>query len=320
MKTSKKKLRKKRTLIFLVSSISVLCIFFWAMSKLMYSTLKNIYLFNKTDNTFISEKEKEIINQFNSMINKNKDCSEIIIFIDKNIGDFSKHNAGKLLDSYEEYQKSKLNSINQYISSEDTLKILSAEVGNDLSLKTIKNINNPSLKDYIKNLYDSGYKLIYSNSKYICKINYDFYSSYVNNINLDSKEYFLLMNKEQNLNNDLEVTTKINWNDVRNILIDIEGFLQKNPKFIKEQQIKNIYSDYIRLYTLGNSTFSTFDKKNILLEDVKDSYNSVLQDKKGTDLYYIVKDLMDILSDNNYALSNKVEDYVLNTTRNILQQ
>lgn len=319
MKNSKKKLRKKRTFVFLVFSISILSIFFWAMSKLMYSAFKNLKLFNQDNDTFISKKEKDILGQFNYMIKENKDSREIILFIDKNIGDFSKYNAGNLLNSYEEYQKSKLNSINQYISSENNLKLLSSEIGDDVSSKSIKNLSNSNLKEYIKNLYDSGYKILYSNSKYICKINYDFYSSYVNNINIDSKDYFLLMNKEQNLNNDLEVSNKINWDSIRDIILEMENYLHKNPNCTKEKQIKELYSDYIRLYTLGSTKFPTFDKTNILLKDVRDSYDSVLKDKKGTDLYYTIRDLMDILSDSNYALSNKVEDHILTVTRNILQ-
>lgn len=319
MKNSKKKLRKKRTFIFLVFSISILSIFFWAMSKLMYSAFKNLKLFNQDNDTFISKKEKDILDQFNNMISENKDSKEIVLFIDKNINDFSKYNAGKLLNSYEEYQKSKLTSINQYISSESNLKLLSLEIGDDLSSKAIKNLSDSSLREYIKNLYDSGYKIIYSNSKYICKINYDFYSSYVNNTNMDSKDYFLLMNKEQNLNNELDVSNKVNWNNVRDIILEMENYLHKNPNCTKEKQIKELYCDYIRLYTLGNSKFPTFDKTNILLKDVRDSYDSVLKDKKGTDLYYTIRDLMDILSDSNYALSNKVEDHILTVTRNILQ-
>ncbi|MFX0549592.1 hypothetical protein ACOAKC_09650 [Hathewaya histolytica] len=322
MKVSKKKLRVKRTLILLIISISILLTLQWAFSRLFSTILKDIRIF-KQDNdstTFISEKEQLILNQYNTMLKENKDGIEIIKFINKNIDIFSKNNAGKLLTSYEEYQISKLDSINKYLKSENNISTLSSEVGKDPTENKIKSLSNPNLKDYLKPLYESGYRIIYSNSTYACVVNYKFYESYNDKINSDIRDYFTLMNNDQNISNTIQNSDKINWNDISNLLLKIDNQLNKNRNSDKDKKVKEMYSEYIRLYTLGSSRFPTFDKNNILLKEVQSSYESVIENNKDSRLSYTLKGLIDILSENNYALNNQVEDYVLSAIRDILQQ
>lgn len=322
MKVSKKKLRVKRTLILLIISISILLTLQWAFSRLFSTILKDIRIF-KQDNdstTFISEKEQLILNQYNTMLKENKDGIEIIKFINKNIDIFSKNNAGKLLTSYEEYQISKLDSINKYLKSENNINILSSEVGKDPTENKIKSLSNPNLKDYLKPLYESGFRIIYSNSTYACVVNYKFYESYNDKINSDIRDYFTLMNNDQNISNTLQNSDKINWNDISNLLLKIDNQLNKNRSSDKDKKVKEMYSEYIRLYTLGSSRFPTFDKNNILLKEVQSSYESVIENNKDSRLSDTLKGLIDILSENNYALNNQIEDYVLSAIRDILQQ
>jgi len=333
MKISKKKKNTIKMILIILVSICILYCVQWILGKI-FSLSFNTYTNTdeETSMVSISDEEKKILHKFEHMQNEQIKNIQLINFIENNINSFSKSNSCKLIYSYIQYQKPKITYIQKFLNSSDNKSILLSYIKDDgsigtsvqsikeVNLEKIKSIEKSSLKDYIKELYQSGYKIIYDGYNFIPLINFSYYiDRFSKSLSLGTKSYFELMTKEQLLKLSLNYTQIIDLSKIEDIILQFENYIKQNPNSFNLEETKDTYCNYIKLYTLGSDKFRTYDKNNILLPELRERYESLIYSNKDGKLKDLIKGLMDILQTSNYSLNNKVEDYILDNLREILR-
>lgn len=332
MKISKKKKNTIKMILIILVSICILYCVQWILGKI-FSLSFNTYTNTdeETSMVSISDEEKKILDDFEHMKNEQIKNIQLINFIENNINSFSKPNSCKLIYSYIQYQKNKITDIENFLNYPENKNILLSYIKNegliDTSVQAIKEVNlekiqsieKSSLKDYMKELYKDGYKIIYNGYNFIPLINFSYYiEKFSKFLSLGTKSYLELMTDEQLLNLSLNYTQVIDLSKIEDIILQFETYISENPNSFNLEETKTIYCNYIKLYTLGSDKFRTYDKNNILLPELRERYESLIHSNKEGKLKDLIRGLIDILQTSNYSLNNKVEDYILDNLREIL--
>lgn len=332
MKATKNKSKTRSIMPMIILSVTILIISQWVLGKFFFLISSHFGNSNmELYSTQVTSEEKKIVDEFNKLQKTDVSETELVNFLKSNLKSFSKFTSCNLLHSYESYQLSQLDTISRTLNNPSNKNGLLSYVQNNGSIDTninslkevnlnmLKSIDDSKLKDYVQNLKDNGYKVFFNKTSFIPLIDFSFYeskfSSYLDDY---TKEYFKLINKEQDFKVALNNTSEVTCNDIQDIIINFETYLKKNPKSFKENELKEKYCDYIKLYTLGSPKFAAYSKNNILLPELKESYKKLISSSSSSELKDIIKELIEILETSNYSLNNKVEEYVLDTVRNIL--
>lgn len=332
LKATKNKSKTHNIMPLIIISVVILIISQWVLGKFFFLISSHFGNSNvEVYSTQITSEEKKIIDEFNKLQKTNVAGSELIDFLKSNMKNFSKFTSCNILHSYENYQLSQLDNISRTLNDSSNRNSLLTYIQNNGSLDTnitslkevnlnmLKSIDDSKLKDYVQDMKDSGYKIFFNKTSFIPLIDFSFYQSKFSSYMDDyTKDYFQLMNKEQDFKIALNNTSEVTGDNVQAIIINFETYLRENPKSFKENELKEKYCEYIKLYTLGSPKFPVYNKNNILLPELRKSYEKLMVSSSSSELKDIIKKLIEILETSNYSLNNKVEEYVLDSVRGIL--
>lgn len=231
--------------------------------------------------------------KFTSLVNQNKPEEVDLAKVQKQLSDYLKSSSdnklkGKALYNYRcEFFKT--------LKTMDGKFVLMAE-------SSEQNLNNLN-----KDLSSIGIKAKTSEGMIYFVENNDFsIQKFAPYLGKDWKDFYLIRKSE---NNELfdDGSLVITKEELRRRITAWEDFLNKYPNFPENNEIKAKLNCYISTYLRSQYDFSADDNK-ISPESIK-SFNTFLEQNKDSKFSSIVKRWNDLLKENNYKYSDKLEKF-----------
>ncbi|WP_432402164.1 hypothetical protein [Wukongibacter sp. M2B1] len=256
------------------------------------------------------KQENGIMDEFNTIIERDARLDEIISFVNKNISFLSKENGSIMVNKLEELQKKNLKKLENKFYGSDTLQNKMYKIySSDLGIK-IENVDDNELKALLQETMDNGYKVESAEGMFFPIIDYEFYKKYSSYITPDIKDYIHIMEIESNEAPAKDAALVIEWGEVLKRALRQEKFINGYPDSGKINDVKELYKKYIRftLFGLNNTPLFSYDSK-VMVEDARGIYNKAIESNEGSKLIITLKDFIEILEKNNYRLTDKSKKY-----------
>lgn len=258
-----------------------------------------------------SDKQKSILDNFNSLINKNANTAEVSKFVEDNISKVSKENASILLYKLEEYQKKNLTKLEEQFTSGVDIQISMNKVyKSGFDINKIDYIQDKKLKDLLIEMRKSGYKIETAEGMYFPVLNYEIYKNYSSYVTEDLKDYIEIMAVESNKVPVKDGAIMITCDELLQRALNQEQFINKYKNSVKINDIKELYKRYTAfvLYGTDNTPLFSYDTK-VLSSEAKNSYIKAIKANNNSKLLSNIKGLLSVLEENNYKLTDEVERY-----------
>lgn len=165
------------------------------------------------------------------------------------------------------------------------------------------------------NYYEScGIKLLASEGTVYPSGDYTFlhknFDEYISN---EWREYlyFLLKESEEGFTDDAVII--IPWDKMRERIITLESFIDKNPEFAEKDEIQNAIKMYLYSYLMGtdNSPIyfeNSYNGDTFLDPEIKKSYELFIDTNKDSKYYPIILEYYNLLKKHNFNVENYVQD------------
>jgi len=266
------------------------------------------------------QRQKKIMDEFNSLVENDAELIETIKFIDKNISFLSKENASIMIDKLEEVQKENLQNLGEKFYADETLQIKINKIYKpEFDINKIDNLEDKELKDLLIETRDGGYKVETAEGTYFPIINYEFYEKYSSYVTSDIEDYIDIMTVESNKVPAKDAALVIGWDEVLKRALSQEQFINQHPDSVKIDDVKQLYKKYVTftLFGLNNTPLFSYDSK-VIVDDAKSIYMKAIEDNEDSKLVYTLRGYFDVLEKNNYKLTDESEKYRKSAVENIL--
>ncbi len=257
------------------------------------------------------DQTKDIMAQFHTSIEQNIELEKMIIFINENISVVSQEDASIMIDQLEKAQKENLVTLeDQFYQAENMQnKFMDLHMlGSDIN--KIDGIEDKELKSFLVGIKDKGYKVETAERMYFPVINYEFYEPYRSEVTPDIKDYIDLMVTESNEVPAKDAALVIGWDKIIDRALNQEQFINQYPDSPKIGDVQALYQKYVTfvLYGLNNTPLFNYDSK-MIEEDAKKTYIEAIEGSNDSQFLDIIKEFMDTLKENNYKLTDEVDQY-----------
>ncbi|MEI7473424.1 MAG: hypothetical protein WCK67_01480 [bacterium] len=158
-------------------------------------------------------------------------------------------------------------------------------------------------EDYYKQY---GLKLNYIYKGYVPDIDYNYLiNQFKTYISPQMKEYLSFCFKNPNLDVIDEGEVLINWDKLRERLIYLENFINKNPDFAAKDFAKESLNWYLDLYTGETSSLysNNFDTQDYIRDDAKHSFEIFIKQNKSSKYYLRIYKKYNQLKKYNFNIS-----------------
>lgn len=262
----------------------------------------------------------EIMDEFNTIIEKDIRLDQVINFIDKNISLISKENGSMMINTLEEVQKKNLTKLEEKFYSNDNLQKKMYKIYNsDTDINIVDNIEDKELKALLTEVRDTGYRVETAEGTFFPIINYEFYKKYNSYVTSDMKDYIDIMTIESN-----EVPAKdgaliIGWDEVVKRALSQEKFIDQYSDSVKINDIKQLYKKYVTftLFGLNNTPLFSQDSK-VMVDDAKSTYINSIENGENSNLIETLREFLDILKKDDYRLTEEAKEYREEAAENII--
>ncbi len=257
-----------------------------------------------------SSLENTFMDEFTTLINQDTEIMTVLEFVNNNISALSPENASTMLDKFEEFQKANLPKIEE--------KFYSAEIQTEINniyqpgfdLNKIDSIDNQKLKTLLIEARDSGYKVETAEGMYFPVIDYELYKNYSSSVTFDIREYIEIMAVESNKVPAKDAALVISWDEILKRALSQEKFINRYPNSMKMYDMKQLFKKYVTftLYGLNNTPLFNYDSK-LIEDDAKNVYTKAVKNHQSSQLIEILQGYLDILAENNYQLTDQIDQY-----------
>ncbi len=268
------------------------------------STVPEIDNVNKTITEYINEIEE---------IEKNNKPIVLVKYIEEHSKDMDAEELSLALYSLRGIQ---LKYIDEYNKSIKPLKY-QREISflgdklEDINIKSLSDVDKyfqgieDELKDAIYEAYSGNYKLVKSGSRYIFIIDYDKYFNYGDMIS-EILSLIQIYDKEQ----EILLTSKLNYNNLGDSLFKIEEHLLKYKDGLDYDEVLRIYSKNLLVFLEGNDRNSLVDsKENELKSEYKDIYIKHSTGNKITSK--VIREYLKVLEESQYKITDEVKNSIM---------
>lgn len=257
------------------------------------------------------DKQKSIIEEFNSLLEGDVAIVDIVDYMDKNISKLSIEDATKFVTGFEQSQEKYLPTLEENINNNKAvIDNIEMEHGEGLDINKIDSTKDEDLKKLLIEIRDSGYKIEMTEGYFFPVINYEFYKKYSQYVSEDIKDYINLMATESNKFAAKDAGIIISWEEVLERAQNQEKFIKKYENSTKINVVKKLYRNYtyLALYGADNTPLFSFDKK-VMPSNIKDVYLEATKNVGESEFLKIISDYMEILKKNNYKLTDEIENF-----------
>ncbi|WBW98242.1 hypothetical protein [Oceanirhabdus sp. W0125-5] len=279
------------------------------------NTQKNEVVNTVKDSNPSKQKSKnnqtEIINEFNQYVKDNKKLTELVTYLDENIGYLSIDNATDLVLLLEVVQSDRFISINEQLHSDENDKILINTYNyENITLDNVDKIENEALKSLVTDLLKSHYKFIVTEGTYDAIIDYSAYNKYSNYIAEDIKSYFELMNVESDAPSFSDGTPVLSLEEQFDRAKNVANFMDKYHDSLRYNIMEHRYYVYMGTLLMNGPIRNIPIDSEYTSDEFKAFIKNVdLSNKKNL----AVKELdsfKKLLVENDFKFTDNVKDYI----------
>lgn len=266
-----------------------------------------------TQIVFDEQKAIDIQKTVTDMVAQNKKPFELVSYIDQNIKylnvQYGAEVVGQLVKVLEDYES----QYNEDFFKENTQELLNQYFLDGFDIQKLDAIKEDSLKSFLKELLDGGYKILPVEGSYMTIVDFEILKKYNDYISPELKEYIALMAEQSNNPAAMDAGLLISWDELAKRAAATESYLKLYPDSPRKDNIDNLYKGYLVVYLSGMDNTPAFDMQTqILLEDVKKSYENTITQYKGSQFAKIVDDYMKLLEKEGFMNTENVMNFVMN--------
>ncbi len=121
------------------------------------------------------------------------------------------------------------------------------------------------------------------------------------NVSQQITDYFTMIQERIVMDAALIVT----WNELSDRIVKLERFILSNPNFPDNKILYELYSKYFTFYTTSLLDNTPIYERDVLIEEVKNSYQRFMEVNKGTETAQVINEYYQRLEENNF---NRVDN------------
>ena len=267
------------------------------------------------------EPSRDILKEFNLLLQSDQELKPIIKFINENIKLVSKEDGSLMVEKLEIIQKEKLSKLESKFFDNEKIESSMLEIYTpDFDIYKLDNITNEELKKFLVEVRENGYKIETAEAQFYPVINYEIYKGYTDHVIPAIKDYIEIMAIESNQVPAKDAALVISWDEVLTRALKQEEFIKKYPTSSKINEIKELYEKYINFafYGLNNTLLFDYDTKK-MNGDAKKTYLNLRETTKASPFTSAIIGLIDISQSYDYKLSKEIEEYRNDTVKVIIK-
>lgn len=111
----------------------------------------------------------------------------------------------------------------------------------------------------------------------------------------------------------MDAALMISWNELSDRIVKLERFILSNPNFPDNKVLYELYKRYFTFYTTDLLDNTPIYERNVLIEEVKRSYERFMEMNKDTETYQEIKEFYMKLEGNDFNRVDNPEIPELNT-------
>lgn len=253
--------------------------------------------------------EKEILDDFYTLIDEGKDLRGILDFIGNNISNLSRENASMMIIEFEKAQRSKISELEEkFYDSEIQGKLADIYLKN-FNMEDIYNSEDKEIKDIVILVKESGFKIDTAEGMFYPVIDYERFVELTGNVTDDIKEYIDIMAEESKEPPAKDAALVIGWDQLIKRALKQEEFISKYGNSSKIEEVKALFNKYTSfiLYGLNNTPLFKYDTKEIN-QEAKSAYLSAIEDNKDSKLIIKLSEYLEMIDQEGDKLTKKVEE------------
>ena len=252
-------------------------------------------------------KANTIMNDFQTLIQKDSSMEEVADFINNNISSVSKENATKMVDEFEKKQKNNLSQFENMFNEDGIQNKINSEYK---AISDQSDIKDTQLKELLDKTKNSGYKVETAEGFFFPIIDYGFYKNFISYVTPDMKDYIDIMADESNKVPAKDAALVIGWDEIIKRALNQENFINTYKDSVKVNEIKQLYNRYVTftLYGANNTPLFSYDSKTIDPK-AKEVYLNEVTNAGNSEFLKILGAFLDLVKNNNYKLTDEVEKY-----------
>lgn len=262
----------------------------------------------QTEPTTPKETEaKTIMDDYQTLIQKDPSVEEVAGFINKNISGVSKEDASKMVDQFEEIQKKNLPEFETIFYEDEIQSKINSEYK---SITAQSDIKDAGLKELMARAKNSGYKVETAEGMFFPVIDYGFYKNFSSYVTPDMKDYIDIMTVESDKVPAKDAALVIGWDEVLKRALSQEQFISTYKDSVKVDEVKQLYKKYVTftLYGLNNTPLFSYDAKT-LNPKAREVYLNAVVNAGDSEFLNTLGGFWELVKSNGYKLTDEVEQY-----------
>lgn len=254
-----------------------------------------------------SKTANAIMDEFQTLKQKNAGVEEVANFIIDNIADVSQENATKLADEFEQLQKDKLPELESLFFKDTIQNKINTEYK---SITAGVDIKDTELKELLAKTKNSGYKVETAEGTYFPIIDYSFYKKFRASVTPDMKDYIDIMAVESDKVPAKDAALVIGWDDVLNRALAQEEFINTHKDSVKLDEVQELYKKYyvFTLYGLNNTPLFIY-QTNTMDPEARRVYERTAAKPGNSEFLKKLGEYMNVVKNSNYTLTDEVKGY-----------
>ena len=262
---------------------------------------------------------KEIMDEFNALVENDTELDKVIGFIDQNISALSKENAATMINKLEELQKKNLPKLEEEYYTDSNLQNKMLHLyQSKFDINEINNSDDEALKGLLTETKENGYKIETAEGMFFPIIDYGIYKNYRSYATPDLEHYIDIMVIESTNVPAKDGALVIGWDEVLDRAMNQEEFMSQYPDSVKIDDVKKLYTKYVgfALFGLNNTPLFSYDSKT-MVEEAKSVYEEGVKRNEDSEILEIIKEYLDVIEENDYKLTDEIETYRRGILENI---
>lgn len=267
------------------------------------------------------EQQQQFMNEFQQLAEKpDVRPMEISRYIDQHLTQLSSQNAAQMVERLEQVQKKYLRQLDEKFYDESLQQRLRKSFSPGSDLNNLELVQEPGDKAFLQTTKENGYKLDTAEGMIYPIIDYSVYQRYFSRMPADIAAYYALMATESNKTSVKDAALVISWDEVIQRALEQEKFLQQYSNSAKRAAVQELYKNYTFIAFYGTNNTPLFDyETKTFRNEAKAAYEKLVGQETGSTLLAQLKNYLMVLNNNQYKLTDEVEQFRKTAVSQFLQ-
>ncbi|GBF34856.1 hypothetical protein DCCM_3976 [Desulfocucumis palustris] len=265
------------------------------------------------------DKQKDLMDRFNSVAVKDAGVTGAISFIDKNISLATGENASKMIIRLEELQKEYLPDLELKYNNSETIQSKMRQVYKPgFDIYKIDHIKDQELSALLMETRNAGFKVETAEGTYFPVIDYGFYKKYSSRVTPDIKDYIDLMAVDSDQVSVKDAAFVVGWDEIMKRALSREKFIAAHGDSAKIDDVREQFERYVSFALYGANNTPAFSyEQNVLDPEAREAYIKIAAVNDGSEFRKTIRDFLSVLEKNNYKLTKDVDEFRKNARQDL---